>query len=168
MTTNTVVINIENKEERDDVYKQSGSRAKGLCRTDFCFNRPYDGASGFSCRAPMWDERQIWTELKYKARSRETLLRAGRLETGNKPNNVPVLNDNEKKVIMIMGIKTAEGYCVADNLPEGQEDLERAIEGTAVPSVEDEPPRVFLEEILFLLLKMTLPKYFLRRFCSFC
>nr|CAD7448494.1 unnamed protein product [Timema bartmani] len=90
---------------------------------------------------------QVWSKLKYKGRSRATLLRAGRLGTGNKPNNEPGLNDNEK-VIMIMGIETAEGYCVADSLPEGQEDLERAIEGTTVLSVGDEPPKVFLKEML--------------------
>ncbi|CAG2068062.1 unnamed protein product, partial [Timema podura] len=88
-----------------------------------------------------------WSKLKYKGRSRATLLRAGHLGTGNKPNNEPGLNDNEK-VIMIMGIETAEGYCVVNSLPEVRKTWERAIEGTAVLSVGDDPPQVFLQEML--------------------
>nr|CAD7206483.1 unnamed protein product [Timema douglasi] len=49
---------------------------------------------------------------------------------------------------MTIGTETAEGYCVADSVAESKEYLERAMEGTAIPSVEDSPPRVFLEEML--------------------
>nr|CAD7258104.1 unnamed protein product [Timema shepardi] len=75
-------------------------------------------------------------------------LRAGHFQKGNRPKNEPVLNENEKKVLMTIGTETAEGYCTADSLPEKQEDLERAMEGTTIPSVEDNSPRVFLEEML--------------------
>nr|CAD7603729.1 unnamed protein product [Timema genevievae] len=43
----------------------------------------------------------------------------------------------EKKILIIIGPETAEGYCVADGLPERQEDSLKAIDGNPVPSVKD-------------------------------
>ncbi|CAG2069050.1 unnamed protein product [Timema podura] len=54
----------------------------------------------------------------------------------------------EKKILIIIGLKTAEGYCVADGLPERQEDLLKAIDGNRVPSVENDPPQLFLKDLL--------------------
>nr|CAD7450763.1 unnamed protein product [Timema bartmani] len=63
---------------------------------------------------------KVWTDLKYKARRHAALFRADHLKTGNKPKNEPALNDMEKKILTIIGPETAEGYCVADSLPERQ------------------------------------------------
>nr|CAD7463551.1 unnamed protein product [Timema tahoe] len=91
---------------------------------------------------------RLWTDLKYKARRHAALMRADHLKTGNKPKNEPALNDMEKKILTIIGPETAEDYCVADSLPERQEDLLKAIDGILVPSVEDDPPQLFLKELL--------------------
>nr|CAD7435865.1 unnamed protein product [Timema monikensis] len=91
---------------------------------------------------------KVWTDLKYKARRHAALLRADHLKTGNKLKNEPALNDMEKKILTIIGPETAEGYCVADSLPERQEDLLKALDGIPVPSVEDDPPQLFLKELL--------------------
>nr|CAD7406260.1 unnamed protein product [Timema poppensis] len=62
--------------------------------------------------------KSVWTDLKYKVRGRAAALRAGHFQKENRPKNELVLNENEKKVLMTIGTETAEGYCVADSLPE--------------------------------------------------
>ncbi|CAG2067762.1 unnamed protein product, partial [Timema podura] len=98
---------------------------------------------------------RLWTDLKYKARRHAALMRADHLKPGNKPKNEPALNDMEKKILTIIRPETAEDYCVADSLPRktgetnfSNRDILKAIDGIPVPSVEDDPPQLFLKELL--------------------